>query len=322
MSMPPNAGLNERVIQRERAARKQAEKLLEDKSRELYDSNQNLAESLENLKKAQTQLVQSEKMASVGQLAAGVAHEINNPIGFIASNLSSLNDYFDDIVNLLNEQTKFHQSLATTTPGLNNVVDLKEKIDLDFILNDIKDLVSESIEGTERVKTIVSGLSEFSHLSGPDWAKEDVNTLIEKSLAIAANELKYRAEVNKEFSSLPKINCLGGKLGQVFLNLLINAAHAMEGQNGSIYIRTTQVDNNIRIDIQDTGCGIDTTNLSKIFDPFFTTKEVGKGTGLGLHIAYDVIRKHDGTINVESTLGEGTTFSICLPIDGPIDENQ
>lgn len=315
-----NAALNDRVLQREREARKQAEKLLEDKSRELYGANQELAESLQDLKQAQAQLVQSEKMVSIGHLAAGVAHEINNPVGFIASNLTSLKDYFDDILNLIEQQTDFHKSLPANTPGLAEIIALKEKIDLNFILDDVDDLVNESIEGTQRVKTIVGGLSEFSHINSPDWVEEDINSLLEKSLTIASNELKYKAEVVKEFSSLPKIICNGGKLGQVFLNLLINAAHAIEGDKGTINLRTAHVDQSIRIEVEDSGCGIEQENLAKIFDPFFTTKEVGKGTGLGLHIANDVIRSHGGTIRAFSTVGKGTTFSICLPIEGPPDQ--
>ena len=182
-----NAALNDRVLQREREARKQAEKLLEDKSRELYGANQELAESLQDLKQAQAQLVQSEKMVSIGHLAAGVAHEINNPVGFIASNLTSLKDYFDDILNLIEQQTDFHKSLPANTPGLAEIIALKEKIDLNFILDDVDDLVNESIEGTQRVKTIVGGLSEFSHINSPDWVEEDINSLLEKSLTIASN---------------------------------------------------------------------------------------------------------------------------------------
>lgn len=315
-----NPALTDRVLQREREARKQAEKLLEDKSRELYGANQELAESIEHLKQAQSQLVQSEKMVSIGQLAAGVAHEINNPVGFIASNLTSLKDYFDDILNLIEQQTSFHKSLPRNTPGLAEIFALKEKIDLNFILADVDDLVNESIEGTQRVKTIVNGLSEFSHVNSPDWVEEDINDLLEKSLTIAANELKYKATVVKDYSALPKIVCNGGKLGQVFLNLLINATHAIEDEKGIINLRTAQVEQSVQIEVEDTGCGIEEKNLAKIFDPFFTTKEVGKGTGLGLHIAHDVIRSHGGSIRVFSTLGEGTTFSICLPIDGPPDQ--
>ena len=308
--------ISERMFNRERAARHKAEQLLEDKSRELYELNINLEKSLVELQQAQSQLVQSEKMASVGQLAAGIAHEINNPVGFIASNLGSLKEYFEDIVSLLQRQTAFHETLLPDTAGLTEVVALKKEIDLEFILDDVDSLIKESIDGTQRVRKIVSDLSEFSHVNSPDLNEQNINELLDKTLNIAANELKYCAEVVKEYQPLPAVVCNGGKLGQVFLNLLINAAHAMP-EKGTIYVRTMKEGDYVQIQIEDTGCGISEKNRVKIFDPFFTTKDVGKGTGLGLHIVNDVMNRHGGSIRVDSIVGEGTTFSLRLPVAGP-----
>ena len=309
-------GFYESRFNRERAARKQAEQLLEDKSRELYELNINLEQSLVNLQQAQSQLVQSEKMASVGQLAAGIAHEINNPVGFIASNLGSLREYFQDIVELLEAQAIFHGTLPADTPGLAEILKKKKAINLALILEDVDSLVDESIDGTRRVKKIVSDLSEFSHVNSPDLSEQDINEMLEKALSIAANEIKYNAEVVREFTDVPAVVCNGGKLGQVFLNLLINASHAIE-ERGLITIRTLKQKDGVRIQIEDTGSGIPEDNLAKIFDPFFTTKDVGKGTGLGLHIVNDVVASHGGRIDVDSVLGEGTCFTIDLPISGP-----
>lgn len=314
--MNQNVEVLNRTLERERAARKQAEQLLEDKARELYVSNRELSSSLDRLKEAQSQLVQSEKMASVGQLAAGVAHEINNPVGFISSNLGTLKEYIQDIVGVLKKQQSFLNSLAKDTTGLAEIEELRETVDLEFILDDIDGLVKESIDGTQRVRKIVSDLSEFSHVNSPDLVEENINALLDKTLNLAWNELKYKAEVNKDYGDIPTVICNGGKFGQVFLNLMINAAHAIEDK-GYITLRTKTVDSYVQVEIEDTGKGISEADLAKIFDPFFTTKDIGNGTGLGLHIVQDVINKHGGTIKVSSEVGVGTAFSIRLPCSGP-----
>lgn len=318
----------ENKIKREKSARKEAEILLEKKSFELYQLNQKLesraekiAEQLEELQQTRLQLVQSEKMAAVGQLAAGIAHEINNPVGFISSNINTLRDYFADCCAVLNEQKncieQYQKQSSIPDEMLKEVLSLQQEVDLDFILSDIDQLISDSIEGAGRVKNIVSDLSEFSHVNSPDLVEEDINELIEKTINVSWNELKYKAELIKELGDLPKVLCHGGKMAQVFLNLLVNAAQAMESK-GEITIRSGVDGDMVWVDIGDTGSGISEENLAKIFDPFFTTKDVGKGTGLGLHMVHSVINSHGGKVHVESVVGQGTTFRIVIPIDGHV----
>lgn len=197
--------------------------------------------------------------------------------------------------------------------AIRDIEDKERAMDLDFIIGDVDSLVSDSIEGTQRVRKIVSDLSEFSHINSPDVVEVAINELLEKSISVAWNELKYKADVVREFHEIPPILCYASELAQVFLNLLINAAQAIEDR-GIITVKTKTDGERVWITIQDNGSGIDEMHLTKIFDPFFTTKDVGKGTGLGLHIVHSVIENHKGAIRVESTLGEGTSFHIELPI--------
>jgi len=317
-------------VERERTARRATEQLLEDKSLELYlinkdleahsneiaEQKEKLQQKVEELQQTQSRLVQSEKMAAVGQLAAGIAHEINNPVGFISSNLGSLNEYLDAIQQVLLKQEACIDKLSEKGCSGGGVVQeleaLKKKVDLGFILSDIEQLMSDSIDGTQRVKRIVADLSDFSHVDEPELAREDINQLLEKSINVAWNELKYKADIKREFGDLPKIMCNGGKLAQAFLNLLVNGAQAIESK-GLITIRTGRDGARVWITIADTGSGIPDSIISKIFDPFFTTKNVGDGTGLGLHMVQSIIDSHSGTIDVLSALGSGTTFRLTLP---------
>ncbi len=273
--------------------------------------------------KANTQLLQSEKMASIGQLAAGVAHEINNPTGFVSSNLKTLVDYMGDIGELINKYKKIKKIMdaswadgempSALSDHLKEIADHEEEIDLDYLLEDIQDLIGDCREGTDRIKKIVIDLKDFAH-PGEDKVQEaDINKGIEQTLNVVNNEIKYIATVNKEFGDLPLVECYPQQINQVFMNILVNAAQAMEEQ-GVINISTKAENGFVEIKISDTGTGISEENLSKIFDPFFTTKEVGKGTGLGMNIAYNIIEKHNGAIDVQSTVGKGTTFIIKLPI--------
>ena len=275
-----------------------------------------IAEELEaayqQLKSTQAQIVQQEKMASVGQLAAGVAHEINNPIGFIGSNLRALSKHLEKIT----AYRKFLKEWDSQSEGETSGRDLDEvakKLKIDFVLADIEDLIEESREGVERIRKIVRNLSSFSRMDKLELQKFDVNECIESTLAIAWNEIKYKATVEKDLADLPLIDCYPQQLNQVFLNLLINAIHAMESK-GHIKISSRLDHDLIKVSIQDNGSGIAEPNLARIFEPFFTTKEIGKGTGLGLSISYDIIKKHHGDIKVESILNEGTTFIIELPL--------
>ncbi|MEO0575483.1 MAG: ATP-binding protein [Pseudomonadota bacterium] len=325
----------ERAIGRERAAREQAEQLLESKSRELYLANEALKEEHDRvqrrneeiqtahaaLQEAQAQLVQSEKLASVGQLAAGVAHEINNPIGFIMSNLGTLNAYADVMAQLIRGYQRYARDTApddTQTELLNELRKLEEDEDIEYVLEDLEGLLEDSIAGSKRVRDIVQGLKSFSRIDDAQVSDQDIHEGINSTLKVVANEIKYRCEVVKKFGDLPLIPCNLAQVNQVFMNLLINAAQAMEGQ-GVIVITTSVEDDNALLVFEDNGVGIPRDKLGSIFDPFFTTKPIGTGTGLGLSISYGIIQEHGGSISVSSEEGVGTSFSIRLPLHA-IDE--
>jgi two-component system NtrC family sensor kinase len=305
--------------QLEEDVEKRTQELIEINRTLEFEKNQQLL-LINQLKETQMHLVQSEKMASIGQLAAGVAHEINNPIGYINSNLTSLKNYIDNLLALV---TIYEQAEATNanTEQLAHIKAFKHKIDLDFLKTDVLDLLEESQEGTTRVKEIVQNLKDFSHLDGnDDWQWTNLHVGLESTLNIVSSELKYKATIVKEFGDLPEIKCLPHQLNQVFMNLLVNAAHAIEN-DGIITLRTGTENDQAWVEISDTGKGIAPDHLSKIFDPFFTTKPVGKGTGLGLSVSYNIIKKHQGEIQLTSQLGQGTTFRIVLPISGAIIEH-
>jgi signal transduction histidine kinase len=269
-------------------------------------------------KEIESQLRQSEKMASIGQLAAGVAHEINNPTGFVSSNLNTLSSYIKDYNTLINayhnllDQLIQNEQIANYTEHIEKIQAMEKSMDIAFLMEDVSSLVQESYEGTDRIKKIVQDLKDFAH-PGDDRPKyADINKCIESTLNIVWNEIKYKAQVIKDFSVLPEIMCHPQQLNQVFANLFINAAQAIE-KEGEIKVKTSSNNGNIEITISDTGTGISKEDISKVFDPFFTTKDIGKGTGLGLHVAYNIIKKHNGVIEVSSEVGVGTTFYIKLP---------
>ncbi len=280
---------------------------------ELKAEKEEQRDLIEKLTLTQGQLLQSEKMASLGQLAAGVAHEINNPLGFVSSNTTTLKGYVADLIKLLNLYEE-SESVINRSEVLDSIRILKEEIGLDFIQEDIQNLIAESIDGTDRVKRIVKNLSEFSHVDESDWQWVDIHDGLNSTLNIVNNEIKYKAEVIKKYGDLPNVECLASELNQVFLNLLVNAAQAIE-DHGTITIHTVVEDNDhVRIVIADTGVGISEKNITRIFDPFYTSKPVGTGTGLGLSLSYSIIQKHHGRIDVESAEGEGTKFIIILPV--------
>ena len=294
------------AVVRDITERKQAELLLQKQYKELQQANN-------ELKDAQDQLLQSEKMASIGQLAAGVAHEINNPVGYVSSNINALKGYIDDLLEL-QEQYEKQESLLPDSESKQTLLKFKQKLDIEFLKDDLDDLIKESLEGVSRVKKIVQDLKDFSHVDEATWEMADLHQGLDSTLNIVHNELKYKAEVIKEYGDIPKINCLPSQLNQIFMNLLVNAGHAIKDK-GRIFIRSGYLDDDqVWIEIEDTGSGIDTEHLKKIFEPFFTTKEVGKGTGLGLSLAYGIIKKHHGDIQVRSEVGKGTCFRITLPI--------
>lgn len=305
--------------QLEEEVEKRTQQLVEINRTLEFEKNQQLSLN-HQLKEAQAYLIQSEKMASIGQLAAGVAHEINNPIGYINSNLASLKNYVDNLLALVAIYEKA-ETTNSDTEQLSQIKTFKQKIDIEFLKTDILDLLEESQEGTTRVKQIVQNLKDFSHLgSDDDWQWANLHVGLETTLNIVNNEIKYKAKVVKEFGNLPEVKCLPQQLNQVFMNLLINAAHAIENE-GIITLRTGTENAQVWVEISDTGKGIAPEHMSKIFDPFFTTKPVGKGTGLGLSISYSIIQRHQGEIQLSSQLSQGTTFRIVLPIHGAVVEN-
>ena len=321
------AGLHGQVVEDSYARLNKNSALLE-KSEQRY---RKLAEKLEievqkktqKIKEAQSQLIQQEKMASIGHLAAGVANEINNPMGFVSSNLTSLNDYEKDIRTLIDQYRSFLSELkeglasegqAPIMKGLKCITQLEHEINIDFIMEDIPNLIKESLEGSARIKKIVIDLKDFSHPGEDELQFSDINKSLDSTLNVVWNEIKYKATVTKRYGNLPLVKCYPQRLNQVFMNILVNAAQAIEA-NGKITIETLAENGSVKVIISDTGKGISKENLSKIFDPFFTTKEVGQGTGLGLNVAYNIIEKHNGTINVKSIEGKGTTFSISLLVD-------
>jgi len=271
------------------------------------------------LKSSQAQLLQSEKLASIGQLAAGIAHEINNPIGFISNNMEILQEYIGKYTKILGivENIKLQISdgdIEKAKAGVDKLTELEDEVDLDFIKNDINKLLEQSGQGLERVRKIVLDLSIFTrkeNAENMDLIK--IEEVMDSILSIVSNELKYKAELIKEYGDIPLIRGNAQQLGQVFINLLVNAGQAIE-EKGKIIIKTYQQDGYVCIDVSDTGKGIQEENLKKIFDPFFTTKPVGKGTGLGLTVSHEIIKKHGGEIRVKSKIGEGTTFTVMLPL--------
>jgi signal transduction histidine kinase len=239
-------------------------------------------------------------MASIGQLAAGVAHEINNPVGYVYSNIGTLQGYVDDLLSVVRH--------------LRGKGDGKEpSCDVDFLEEDIPQLMSETREGLDRVKKIVQDLKDFSRIDkSDDW--EDANLVkgLESTLNIVQNEIKYKATVVKELVPLPDVPCLPSQLNQVFVNLLVNAAQAI-ATKGTIRLRSGFDDASVWVEVSDDGCGMTPEVQSRIFEPFYTTKPVGKGTGLGLSVSYSIVQKHGGRIDLRSAPGQGSTFRICLP---------
>ena len=267
---------------------------------------------IEQLEETKDQLFQQEKLASIGQLAAGVAHEINNPVGYVSSNINILNRYIDGLFDVLNVYKSQEASLSAEAQK--KLEDLKSELDFEDYRDDISEIISESKEGVSRVKQIVGDLKDFSHVSESDWQLANLASGIESTLNIVHNELKFKATVIKEFDDIPEVECVLSRINQVVMNLLVNASHAID-EKGVITIRLFSLDDDfVCIEVEDTGHGIDEEHLAKLFDPFFTTKPVGEGTGLGLSLSYSVAETHGGELTVRSVIGEGTTFRLRLPV--------
>ena len=297
-------------------ANRNLERRVDERTKELLDKTNELQVTHQELKVSHTQLLQSEKMASIGHLAAGVAHEINNPVGYVYSNLSTLSEYISELLEILDCYSFIEPYVDSEHQTLTDVKKLKEKYDLEYLREDLFNLVAESREGMNRVKEIVQSLKDFSHVDRSEFELINLHRGMDSTLNIINNEIKYKVKVVKNYGELPDVECFPGQINQVFMNLLINAAHAMD-KEGQITITTEVEDQFAKISIEDNGSGIKSENLNHIFDPFFTTKSVGKGTGLGLSLSYGIIQKHGGDIRVESEVGVGTSFTILLPIAQP-----
>lgn len=276
----------------------------------LVSKNRELTQAYEELKEAESHMLQQEKMASIGLLAAGVAHEINNPVAFIGSNINTMKKYMLKISTFITTLEEYLQASGQAAAAAESRRILK----IDFIMADINDLIAESLDGCERVKKIVMDLKGFSRVDDSDIQTADINECLDTTINMVWNELKYKVDLKKDYAeNLPPLDCYPQQLNQVFMNLLVNAAHSI-ADRGEIHIKTWAEAGYLYIQITDTGAGIAPEHLSHIFEPFFTTKKVGEGTGLGLSIVYDIITKnHNGDIEVSSKTGEGTTFIIELP---------
>jgi two-component system NtrC family sensor kinase len=266
------------------------------------------------LSAAQQQLLQSERLASIGQLAAGVAHEINNPVGYVFSNIGTLEKYLDDLFRML-AAYEAAEPLLAHTPAAAELASLRSELELGYLKEDIPTLMAETLEGVRRVRKIVQDLKDFSRVDArQDWEWTNLHQGLDSTLNIVNNEIKYKADVVRAYGALPEVQCLASEVNQVFMNLLVNAAHAIDKPRGTIVVRTGAEGDAVWVEIEDDGCGIPPESLSRIFDPFWTTKPVGKGTGLGLSLAYGIVQKHAGRIDVDSVVGRGTRFRVTLPV--------
>lgn len=288
----------------------------QDYEQELQQRHAELRQAYLRLNGAQEKLLQSEKMASIGQLAAGVAHEINNPIGYVHSNLGSLQEYLRSLFTLIEA---YERALRAPDPKalIPEIDDIRNRFDIDFISRDLPQLMAESREGIERVTRIVRDLKDFSYSGREEsWKLVDLHSGLESTINIIWNELKYKVTLDRHYGNLPLVECLPSELNQVYMNLLLNAGQAI-GERGTIVVSTGQDGEEVWIEFKDSGAGIPADLLQRIFDPFFTTKPVGSGTGLGLSISYGIINKHHGRIDVTSTVGEGSSFRIVIPVRQP-----
>ena len=305
------AGLRQELIAANRQmeddirARKAAEAELSHRCAELTELN-------ETLSKMQAQLIQTEKLASIGQLAAGVAHEINTPIGFVLSNLGTLAGYLDALGEALRKFEGFANASGCPVEPMHA---LRRELDIDYIENDAPSLIQESREGIHRVSRIVQNLKDFSQLdSTHTWQDVDLHQGLDATLNLMASELQQKAEIVREYGPLPPVECRPMQLNQVFMSLLNNALQAIETPPGRIVIRTGVRGNEAWVEIRDNGCGIAEEIRARIFDPFFTTRPVGKGAGLGLALSYGIVQSHDGRIEMQSETGCGSCFRIVLPV--------
>lgn len=269
---------------------------------------------IHELARAHGMLVHAEKMASIGQLAAGVAHEINNPISYVTANLGTLRGYANDLLDMLRAYEQQEEDLCRSSRDA--LVNLKKQLDIDYLREDVGTLLHESMDGLQRVRAIVQGLKDFAHVDATERQLANLQDNLEGAIRIVGSELRHKAELVREYLPVPEIECIPSQLNQVFMNLLVNAVQAIDG-HGRITLRTGHEDGNVWVEVEDTGSGIAREHLARIFDPFFTTKPVGLGTGLGLSISYGIVTHHGGTIQVTSEPGQGACFRVLLPVSCP-----
>jgi PAS domain S-box-containing protein len=297
---------------------KKSNKKIRDANSILRENKMELESALLRLKSAQLHLVQSEKMASIGILTAGIAHEINNPINFVYTGVNSLRKDFDDIKPIFEEINLIDNNTARKDLAFNRIEELKKVHDFETAFAAISETLEDIKTGATRISEIVAGLGRFSRFESEKWKKSNLHDELNGVLILLKNKYKYRIEIIKKYyCDLPEIECYPGKLNQVFMNILSNAIDAIESQNGIIEIETCLLDGKAIISIKDNGKGIKDEDKLKIFDPFFTTKEVGYGMGLGLAISYSIIQEHHGEIAVNSSVGIGTEFIIKIPVKHP-----
>lgn len=287
------------------------ETMVRDRTMELENSHEALKRAYVDLQSAQEQLIQTEKMASLGQLVAGIAHEIKNPLNFIYGNTGFLADYTEKLQSLV-ESFESLSSLSAEDRAI--IAERQQTIHYAFIKEDLKILIDNFAEGARRINAIVTDLRSFSRMDADVATEVDLHASIEMSLNLLRNQYKDRVEIHKEYGDIPKIRGYAGKLNQVFMNLLSNAFHAIRGE-GEVWIRTRRIEDSVEIEVEDTGEGIAKEHLSRIFEPFFTTKPVGQGTGLGLSISYGIIEQHGGRIYVTRAPQGGAKFVVQLPVD-------
>jgi signal transduction histidine kinase len=301
------------------------EQVVQQKTENLQRQGEDLKKALKDLQLTQARLLQAQKLESVGQLAAGIAHEINSPTQFISSNISFLEDSFTDVRSLIDTFQEVLRTIAQGSASADTVRRAEkqfEELGWNYLEKEIPAAIQQTKDGIRRVTIIVQAMKEFSHPGSREKTFQDLNKILETTIIVCRNEWKYCAEIVTHLdANLPKVFCLGDEIGQVFLNILINATHAIIGKNtdstekGTITISTQHFPEHVEVTIGDTGSGIPEKIRDKVFDPFFTTKSVGQGTGQGLAISHDVIKnKHDGSLTFTSEIGKGTVFTIQLPI--------
>ncbi len=319
-----------RGIERERAARIVAERQLEETRLELQEVTQTLNRRIElvteqneklrkntlEIEQIRLRLVNSDRMATIGRLVSGLSEEIAEPVNFLSTNLSSLLGYIDDLTLVIRSQNDYINKGKSVMLNAKRrqLEKIKKKTNLDFVLEDGRKVVVDSVDGIHRIERLLVELKDFSTLENAELLEEDINQILDKALFLVASELGYKIEVIKQYGQLPRVVCDRNGLVQVFLNLLINAAQAVDSK-GIITLRTGMHSSMIWVDVADTGPGVSQQDLARIFDPFFTTKSLGKGSGLGLHLVRVVVEAHDGRTTVMSRKGQGTTFRVMLPVN-------